>query len=106
MQNEHTWCRRHNSEIGNAVSCFDTNPDSASILLIENGRAFIELLSDHTFKEETIVYRMGDQIFSGKGQKQMIAEFVLLERRELAGSSLGHFENVIGPIEKELDLTM
>lgn len=102
MLNEHVWCRRYNTNVGEAIDLFNTDPTSAKIALLENGQSYIELLTNHTYKEESIVFKMGNQIFSEDVQKQILSDLLAFEEEEYAGGTYNHFRNIVKSVKIQL----
>jgi hemerythrin-like domain-containing protein len=48
--------------------------------IIENGRAYIQLLRSHIDKENNVLYRLADTYLSAQKQKELLERFEELER--------------------------
>lgn len=50
---------------------------------IKNARGYISLLSDHIYKEDNILYPMGDMRISDEKQKELIGKFEEVEKERI-----------------------
>ena len=49
--------------------------------ILENARGYAQLLQDHIYKEDNILYPMADQALNGKVQKEMLERFKQAEKK-------------------------
>lgn len=54
------------------------NSDKSGVM--KNARGYTELLRQHIFKEDNILYPMADSVIAGKAQKAMLDEFAEVEK--------------------------
>lgn len=69
-----------------------------------NARGYAELLSQHIFKEDNILYMMADQALSAADQKELSARFEQMERERLGPGKHEEYVNLVGQLERGLGL--
>ena len=58
--------------------------DKNKKMVIENARGYVQLLRDHIFKEENILYPMADKALSKEAKKKMLEKFKQAEKKLIA----------------------
>jgi hemerythrin-like domain-containing protein len=61
----------------------ETHTDAAQQTLISNAKAYIRLLKEHIEKENEILFRMADEVFSAGEQKEVLRGFEEHEAQEM-----------------------
>jgi len=66
-----------------AIEKYDKGDPDAHLEFIENARGYTELLRQHIYKEDNILYPMADSVFQEKTQKELLKEFDRVETDEI-----------------------
>jgi hemerythrin-like domain-containing protein len=61
----------------------EAHTDAAQQTLISNAKAYIRLLKEHIEKENEILFRMADEVFSAGEQKEVLRGFEEHEAQEM-----------------------
>lgn len=100
MLSEHSRIRRYNSEIIKAVESCENKPAQAVAAIQENGRLYVETLSNHIYKEETILFVMAADIFTPEVEMTVGSEFAMMDFELEVKEPLSHFSARLDAIEK------
>ncbi|MGE5618735.1 MAG: hemerythrin domain-containing protein [Sphingomonadaceae bacterium] len=79
MLSEHDEGRAHVQAMAEALGRYPDDP-SARAALIEHARGYAELLSAHIYKEDNILYPMGDRMLPPSAQDDLLRQFEEVER--------------------------
>jgi len=84
MLTEHSYARQYTSRLETAAKHYEQGNQAAKEDIIENARAYAQLLSSHIFKENNILYPMAGQVFSDQDHEYLLQEFERVES-EISG---------------------
>ncbi|MDQ1329031.1 MAG: hypothetical protein QG641_2320 [Candidatus Poribacteria bacterium] len=80
---EHTYGREYVKGMTEAIEKYKVGDANATSEFIENAKGYVELLSQHIYKEDNILYPMADRLFSEEDQNKMLEEFDRVETEEM-----------------------
>ncbi len=103
MLHEHQLARNCTAELAQAIDKVRAGDKSAIKTIIENARYYADLLANHIYKENNILYPMGNQAFSGADQDYLHAEFDRVNQ-SLGEGVLQDYQNLVDSLEKELKI--
>ncbi len=83
MLMEHVEGRRLTSEIANNAESYTSGDHSASNHLANNLLSYADLLKNHIFKENNMLFNMADQVLSSKDNDELLKAFDKVETEEL-----------------------
>ncbi len=99
MLAEHDEGRAHVRGMAEALQSYPAEA-SARAALIEHARGYAELLSAHIYKEDNILYPMGDRVLSQEAQQQLLRQFEQLEHGVLSPAEHQRYLEMVGALEK------
>ncbi len=76
----------------------------ARAAIIENARGYASLLDQHIFKEDNILYPMGDQVLSEKDNQELLEKFEGIEKNITGEGKHEYYLQVIASLEKKLGI--
>mgnify|MGYP001594869718 CR=1 FL=1 len=68
--------------------------------LIENARGYAQLLQDHIYKEDNILYPMADEALNDKKQKSMLEKFKQAESKRFSKGTKENYLSIANEFEK------
>jgi hemerythrin-like domain-containing protein len=75
MLQEHTVARELTRRMGEALDALAEGDQGAVTPFIATAREYIQLLTQHIFKEDNVLFAMGDQVMSSEDQSSLCARF-------------------------------
>lgn len=103
MLYEHTLARKATAEIADAIEKVKAGDATAVKTIVDNARYYAELLSNHIYKENNILYPMGNQAFSEKDQDFLHKEFNRVED-EIGRDVHESYHRMVDALEKDLNI--
>ncbi len=79
MLHEHTIGREHIKEISTNVGNLKTGDSNSGELLAASLTNYVNLLENHIYKEENVLFPMADNTLSGQKQKEISEQFEKIE---------------------------
>jgi hemerythrin-like domain-containing protein len=79
MLAEHAVGRNYVKQISQGISEYQKDGLKAAPKIVKNARGYIELLTQHIYKEDTILYPMADQYLPAVAQGELMWRFEQLE---------------------------
>jgi hemerythrin-like domain-containing protein len=80
---EHEEGRAYVRAMFDALGKIEAGDPSAQAALCDNAKKYLRLLREHIQKEDEILYRMADEVFSPDEQKKLLAAFAQHEAEEM-----------------------
>ena len=99
MLHEHTVARRHTAEMGAALDAVGAGDTGGEGRFVDAARAYIELLTNHIYKEDNVLFHMGDQVLSASDQESLCAKFGEVGCRAFGGKSKRQLEAIADELE-------
>jgi len=81
MLNEHVQGRVYVKGVSEGITASRAGSDGALQSIYENMTGYAHLLQNHIGKENNILFRMADQVFSAEEQQQLLAQFAEVETK-------------------------
>ena len=104
MLMEHEQGRQYVKGLAEALSKYESGDKTAKRAIIENARGYAELLDQHIYKEDNILYPMGDKVLSPSDNKELLEKFDKIEREVIGEGRHEYYLRMIGELEKELSI--
>jgi len=101
MLHEHDNGRRYIRGISGGIEKYQSDPAKAKKEIIENGRGYIDLLRQHIFKEDNILFPMADSLINEQEQKKMLEDFERTEKEEIGEGVHERYHKMIEELERK-----
>lgn len=101
MLYEHDLGRGYIQALSEGIQEWEKGSASAKQKVLDNTRAYIELLHGHIWKEENILFMMADRVLSEGDQQDLIEKFEQVEK-EMGEGTHEAFEQKVADLEKQL----
>ena len=100
MLAEHEQGRAHVRGMAEALEKYRAGDESARSALAEHANGYADLLSAHIYKEDNILYPMGDQVMPANVQEGLLKDFRELEARVLTPAERQRYLDTVAELEK------
>lgn len=100
MLAEHEEGRRWVKLMEEAGARFRQGEAAARGDLIKGARGYSELLWQHINKEDHVLFRMADQVLTGKDQTELLKQFEAVEKEEMGEGAHAHFVHLAEELKK------
>jgi len=100
MLHEHDNGRRYIRGLSGGIEKYQSDPAKAKKEIIENARGYIDLLKQHIFKEDNILFPMADSLINEQEQKKLLADFERTEKKEIGEGVYEKYHKLIEELEK------
>jgi hemerythrin-like domain-containing protein len=80
MLHEHSMAREFTREFEEGISLYKRNDGSGAARILKYARAYADLLNQHIYREDNVLYVMADRRFSSEEQERLCGEFDRIER--------------------------
>ncbi len=104
MLMEHEQGRRYVKDLSNAVKKYQLGEKDAKEGIVENAREYAKLLEQHIYKEDNILYPMGDRVLSSQDNQELLEKFDKIEKEIIGEGKHEYYLQVISELEKELGM--
>ena len=96
MLSDHEQGRKFVRNMDESIHLYKNGESSALKLIYANMLGYADLLNNHISKENNILFRMADNVFTSENQQSLLDQFLLID----AGSTTGVSGDIyIGRIE-------
>ena len=99
---EHERGRLFITGLSEAVDKYEKGDVKAKAAIVENARGYASLLDQHIYKEDNILYPMGDKVLSDVDNRELLEKFEEIEKNIIGEGRHEYYLHVIAEIEKEL----
>lgn len=99
MLYEHTLARGHTAEMRAALDAGEAGDAGGEGRFVDSARAYIELLTNHIYKEDNVLFNMGDQVMSASDQESLCGKFGEVGCRAFGGKSKQQLEAIADELE-------
>ncbi len=93
MLHEHARGRAFVKGLGEAVMTYRSSGDAHGV--VENARSYADLLRQHIYKEDNVLYMMADQRLSAAEQDRLFDEFERIERERIGEGMHGKYHAML-----------
>jgi len=105
MLMEHEQGRQFVKRLAEALAKYDGGDKTAKGAIVENARSYAELLDQHIYKEDNILYPMGDRVLSQSDNKELLEKFEKIEKEIIGEGKHEYYLHMITELEKKLGIT-
>jgi len=104
MLMEHEQGRQFVKGLAEALARYQSGDKTAKSAIVENARGYAELLDQHIYKEDNILYPMGDKVLSQSDNRELLEKFEKIEREIIGEGKHEYYLRMISELEKELGI--
>jgi len=101
---EHEQGRQYVKGLDEALVNYEKGDKAAKSSIIKNVRDYAELLDQHIYKEDNVLYPMGDKVLSDSDNKQLLEKFEKIENEIVGEGKHEYYLHVISELERELGI--
>ncbi|MBD3216708.1 MAG: hemerythrin [candidate division Zixibacteria bacterium] len=101
MLAEHVMGRKLVAEMAAAADEYDKNKDSAAVRFAQNAGEYINLLRDHIYKEDNILFAMANQKLSKEQHDKLMEKFRNFEHDDMGAGTHEDFLKLVEKLEEE-----
>lgn len=101
MLHEHVIGRQHIKEIGTYLAGFRSGDPNSGELLAASLLNYVDLLENHIFKEENVLFPMADKILSESKQKDVSDQFEKIEQEVIGHGVHERYHELIEKLKKK-----
>jgi hemerythrin-like domain-containing protein len=83
MLHEHTIGRSHIKNLGDALNKFKAGDKNVLPLIADEMNKYVNLLTNHIFKENNILFPLADRVLNEKLDQELFAKYEKLEENEI-----------------------
>lgn len=100
MLMEHEQGREYVNGMVNSIALFEEGNVAALQVVHHNMLGYAELLQNHIYKENNVLFRMADDALSADDQNMLVNKFSSIEAGAAEGSKIEDFVSAIESLEK------
>lgn len=97
---EHDEGRNYVRELSDSVNKYKKGDTKVTKNIIENARNYIDLLTQHIYKEDNILYPMGERVLSKEKESELLREFEKIEEERIGHGKHEQFHLMLERLEK------
>ena len=105
MLEEHRMARGHTRNMADALKAYADGNQEALSTFHEAARHYIQLLRNHIFKEDNILFNMGDRVMTGDDRAALCERFCEVGCRAFEGRRREALEKIADDLEAEWGLS-
>ncbi|HEY4955101.1 MAG TPA: hemerythrin domain-containing protein [Gemmatimonadaceae bacterium] len=98
---EHVQGRALTRGMRDAARQLEAGDAGARAAVISNARRYVALLRDHIIKEDEMLFRMADEMFSAERQRSVLRDFERVEREDVGPMAHEKFHALAEKLERE-----
>jgi hemerythrin-like domain-containing protein len=98
---EHVQGRAFTRGMRDAARQLEAGDAGARAAVISNARRYVALLRDHIIKEDEMLFRMADEMFSAERQRSVLRDFERVEREDVGPMAHEKFHALAEKLERE-----
>ncbi len=100
MLMEHTEGRGYIKGLAQAIDKYNAGDENASVEIVENGRNYVDLLRQHIYKENNVLFMMAQQVLSEDTQKELAEAFEKMEVEKIGTGKHEEFHKLMHRLEE------
>jgi hemerythrin-like domain-containing protein len=104
MLMEHEQGRLFVKGLNEAVEKYEEGDKTAKNAIVENARGYADLLDQHIYKEDNILYPMGSKVLSEADNRELLEKFEGIEKDIIGEGKHEYYLRMIANLEKTLDI--
>jgi len=105
MLMEHEQGRQSVKGLAEALTKYEGGDKTAKSAIVENARGYADLLDRHIYKEDNILYPMGDKVLSESDNRELLEKFEKIEKEIIGEGKHEYYLHMIEELEKELGIS-
>lgn len=94
MLYEHQIARALTKEMGQALDALDADGEPAKLRFQQAAARYIELLTNHIFKEDNVLFNMGDEVMDGADRTTLCTRFCEANCKSFGGKKREQLERM------------
>lgn len=103
MLTEHEFGRDYIRIINESIKSYKVRPDGSTLeKMVEAIKGYIDLLEQHIYKENNILFAMADMHLSDEIQKELFEKFEMFEINEIGPQKHEEFHKMLNEVKREL----
>jgi hemerythrin-like domain-containing protein len=102
MLHEHDLGRGFIQAIEGAIEGYEGGDEAAALVIAENIRGYIQLLAEHIWKEENVLFQMADQVLSEADQQDLVERFERVEAEVIGPDAVERYTDLLERAEREI----
>ncbi len=102
MLHEHDLGRGFIRAIDGAIEAYESGDDAAAQVIAENIRSYTQLLTEHVWKEENVLFPMADQVLSADDQRDLAERFERVDAEVSGPDVLKRYVDLLERAEQEI----
>ncbi len=95
MLMEHDLGRGFVKELTEAVKAYMVEDENAIKKIVESARRYVNLLKDHIYKEDNILYPLAERILSSEKQSELLEKFEAIEYEKVGAGAHERFHALV-----------
>ncbi len=103
MLHEHDLGRGFIQAIDGAIDGYESGDEAAAQVIAKNIRGFTQLLTEHIWKEENVLFQMADQVLSEEDQRDLAERFERVSAEVSGPDVLKRYIDLVERAEKEIN---
>jgi hemerythrin-like domain-containing protein len=105
MLMEHEQGRLFVKGLSESLARYEKGDMKAKAVIVENARGYADLLDQHIYKEDNILYPMGDKVLSEADNRELLDKFEKIEKEIIGEGKHEYYLHMIAELEKELGIS-
>ncbi len=105
MLMEHERARSYVRGLAEAVAKYGRGDNAAKNAIIENARGYAELLDQRIYKEDNILYPLGNRVLSPSDNTELLEKFDKIEKEVIGEGKHEYYLHMIGELELKLSIS-
>jgi len=105
MLMEHEQGRHFVRGLAEALAKYEKGDKELKDAIVKNARGYAELLNQHIYKENNILFPMGDKVLSQSDNNVLLEKFEKIEREIIGEGKHEYYLQMIDELEKELGIS-
>ncbi len=103
MLHEHDLGRGFIRAIEDAIEGYERNDEGAAQVIAENVGSYTQLLAEHIWKEENVLFQMADQVLSEDDQLDLAERFERVDEEVMGPDGLKRYTDMLERAEQEIN---
>lgn len=104
MLHEHDQGRGFIQAIDAAIDGYERGEGPAAQAIAENIRGYTQLLAEHIWKEENVLFQLADQVLSEDDQRDLAERFERVDADAIGPDALKQYIDLLERAEREIDV--
>jgi hemerythrin-like domain-containing protein len=101
MLHEHQVARGLTRQMADALAAMRNGDDQAKARFVSPARQYVDLLTDHIYKEDNILFTMGDRMMNPGDQRTLTTQFCAVNCRAFEGRRREELQQIADELEAE-----